>query len=95
MSDLLDQHMIDIGSEPDYPLEEYLKDNTFSNSAAKRELQKKMDKMITANVLKNFVLKSVNNMDEYFYFRGNFINTFGMENFFSYIITNGKRECGQ
>mmetsp|Transcript_36716 Transcript_36716/g.32928 ORF Transcript_36716/g.32928 Transcript_36716/m.32928 type:complete len:235 (-) Transcript_36716:142-846(-) len=80
--------MVSIGKEADYALEEYLKDNTFSNTAAKRDLFKKMDKIVSANVLKNYALNHVNNMDDYFYFRGNFIRTFGMENFFSYVISN-------
>ena len=88
--DLLDEHFVSKGMDRDCSLELYLKENTFVNQFAKQEIFKKMDKSVPGDLLKKFALSCVNNMDEYMFFRTNFINTFGMENFFSYLISNGK-----
>ncbi len=90
MSDLLDEFLVaeDLGT--DYALELYLRENTFGKEEAKQEIFRKMDKIIPNDLLRKFVLKSVKNFDEYFLFRNNFIKSYGMENFFSYLISNGE-----
>ena len=90
MSDLLDEYVTSQDLGTDYALELYLKENTFGNPSAKQEIFRKMDKIIPNDLLKKFALKSVKNLDEYFLFRNNFIISYGMENFFSYLISNGK-----
>ena len=89
--DLLDEHFQSKGMDNDASLELYLKENTFGNNLAKQEIYRKMDKSVPGDLLKKYALKCVNNMDEYMFFRSNFIATYGMENFFSYLISNGKR----
>ncbi len=92
INDLMDEYLISKETDYDYALDQYLKENIFGNAQAKQEIFKKMDSMIPNNLLKNYALKCVNNLDEYFWFRKNFITTYGMENLFSYLISNGKEE---
>jgi len=88
MSDLLDDHMISMGYDTDHALELYLKERIFENNEAKKLIFRKMDKLVPKDLFRKFVLKSVRNLDEYYLFRNNFIASYGMENFFSYIISN-------
>lgn len=89
MSDLLDEYLISQNVDTDLALELYLKENTFGNPIAKQEIYKKMDKIVPNDLLRKYALKSTKNLDEYFLFRNNFICSYGMENFFSYVISNG------
>jgi len=91
MSDLLDEYVTSKDLGTDYALELYLKENTFGNPTAKQEIFRKMDKTIPNDLLKKFALRSVKNLDEYFLFRNNFTTSYGMENFFSYLISNGNK----
>ena len=89
MSDILDEFFVSKNIDPDIALELYLRENTFENTIAKQDIFKKLDKMVANDLIRKFALKSVKNLDEYFLFRNNFICTYGMENFFSYVISNG------
>jgi hypothetical protein len=89
INDLMDEYLVSKDIDYDYALDQYLKENTFGNAQAKQEIFKKMDSTIPNNLIKNYALRSVNNLDEFFWFRRNFTTTFGMENLFSYLISNG------
>jgi len=65
-----------------------LKERIFENTEAKKAIFRQMDKLVPKDLFRKFVLRSVRNLDEYYLFRNNFIASYGMENFFSYIISN-------
>jgi transformation/transcription domain-associated protein len=88
MSDLLDDHMVAQGYDTDHALELYLKERIFENIEAKKAIFRQMDKLVPKDLFRKFVLKCVRNLDEYYLFRNNFTASYGMENFFSYIISN-------
>ena len=88
LSDLLDEFMLTKGLDGDFSLECDLLD-FLSNTGSLSSHFNKMDEMVPKNLIKNFVVKNTQTYDEYFLLRKNFITSFGLENFFSYIIANG------
>jgi len=65
-----------------------LRDTFLGNSNSLSTIFKKMDEMVPKNLIKSYVGKCTQNNDEYYLLRKNFILSFGMESFYSYIVAN-------
>jgi len=91
LSDILNDHLTEINKSHDYALEVDLAENYFGNpdwQLRRKETFNKMDELIPATLLQKRVEKLAINLEHYYDIRKKFTYSFGMESFFSYLISN-------